>query len=241
MSVSIVIPCKNEEKIIIETIKDILNNFTHDENFEILIIDDFSNDQTYKIVENSFLNNNKIKIFKNKNFGGLGEAIKTGIESSSMEFVCFFMSDASDSVEDLNKYVFEISKNSLDAVFGSRFITGSKVVDYPKKKLFLNRIFNRFTQILFFCKYNDFTNAFKIYKRDTLLKLYPLVSENFNIFLELPLKIISRGYEYKVIPISWNNRKIGHAKFKIKELGSKYFFTLFYCFLEKILLKKKSY
>ena len=134
MSVSIVIPCKNEEKIIIETIKDILNNFTHDENFEILIIDDFSNDQTYKIVENSFLNNNKIKIFKNKNFGGLGEAIKTGIESSSMEFVCFFMSDASDSVEDLNKYVFEISKNSLDAVFGSRFITGSKVVDYPKKK-----------------------------------------------------------------------------------------------------------
>tara|TARA_X000000950_G_scaffold288823_1_gene407672 strand:+ start:23729 stop:24454 length:726 start_codon:yes stop_codon:yes gene_type:complete len=241
MSVSIVIPCKNEEKIIAKTIQSILDNFIYDQIFEILVIDDFSNDQTYKTVEKYFLNNNKIKIFKNKNFGGLGEAIKIGIENSTMKFVCFFMSDASDSVEDLGKYAQEISKNNLDAVFGSRFIIGSKVIDYPKKKLFLNRIFNRFAQMLFFCKYNDFTNAFKIYKRDTLLKLYPLVSENFNIFLELPLKIISRGYKYKVIPISWNNRKIGDAKFKIKELGSKYFFTLFYCFLEKILLKKKSY
>ena len=72
------------------------------------------------------------------------------------------------------------------------------------------------------------------------MSIYPLVSENFNIFLEIPLKIVYRGYNYKVIPISWNNRKLGNAKFKIRELGSKYFFTLFYCFLEKILLKKNK-
>ena len=83
---------------------------------------------------------------------------------------------------------------------GSRFIEGSKVANYPLKKLILNRIFNKLTQILFLSNYNDFTNAFKIYKKKTVLKLLPLVSENFNIFLELPLKIISRGYSYKIIP-----------------------------------------
>ena len=94
------------------------------------------------------------------------------------------------------------------------------------------------TRFLFFSDYNDFTNAFKIYKKDSVLKTFPLVSESFNIFLELPLKIISRKMKYKIIPISWNNRKEGTSKFDIKELRSKYLFTLFYCLLEKLLLKK---
>ena len=66
----------------------------------------------------------------------------------------------------------------------------------------------------------------------------PLVSESFNIFLEMPLKIISRKMKYEIIPIAWKNRKVDKAKFNIKELRSKYLFTLIYCFLEKILLRK---
>ena len=92
--------------------------------------------------------------------------------------------------------------------------------------------------MIFFSKYNDFTNAFKIYKRSTLLKLYPLVSENFNIFLEIPLKIECRKFRYEIIPISWNGRKLGESKFNLQEIGSKYIFTMLYCLLEKILLKK---
>ena len=117
-------------------------------------------------------------------------------------------------------------------------VSKSSVIDYPYFKLFLNRIFNLFVKILFLSNYNDFTNAFKIYNRKTLLKLRPFVSENFNIFLELSLKIISRKFKYIIIPISWKNRKKGSSKFRIKELGSKYFFTLLYCWLEKILILK---
>ena len=68
----------------------------------------------------------------------------------------------------------------------------------------------------------------------------PLVSESFNIFLEIPLKVISRNYNYKIIPISWTGRAKGQAKFKIKELRSKYLFTLIYCFIEKNLLNFKK-
>ena len=116
----------------------------------------------------------------------------------------------------------------------------SKIIDYPIFKLILNRIFNNFVRIIFLTKFNDFTNAFKIYKVDTLKELLPIVSENFNTFLELPLKILSRGYSFEIISINWTNRKLGSSKFKVKELTSKYIFTLIYCFLEKNLLKKRK-
>ena len=148
------------------------------------------------------------------------------------------MSDLSDSIDDLESYYKIISDENVDAVFGSRFIKGSKVIEYPKKKLILNRNFNLITKLVFFSDYNDFTNAFKIYKKNALIKTFPLVSESFNVFLELPLKIISRKMKYKIIPITWVNRKEGTSKFDIKELRAKYLFTLIYCLLEKLLLKK---
>ena len=149
------------------------------------------------------------------------------------------MADLSDDFEDLKNYYSKVSKENLDAVFGSRFMKNTKVLDYPLKKLILNRIFNFFVQVLFLNKYNDFTNAFKIYKSNMLKGFLPLVSESFNVFLEIPLKVITRGYKYEIIPINWYNRKRGKAKFNIKELRSKYLFTLIYCFIEKVLLNKK--
>jgi len=129
---------------------------------------------------------------------------------------------------------------NYDAILGSRFLKESKVIDYPFQKLILNRIFNFFVGLIFWNKYNDYTNAFKIYKKKSLLEIRPLISESFNIFLEIPLKIISRKYKYKIIPINWMGRKKGKSKFKIKELGSKYLFTLIYCFIEKNLLNLKK-
>ena len=170
----------------------------------------------------------------------MGSAIKLGIEKSNNKYACIFMCDLSDDVNDIRKY-YRIMKNNqnLDAVLGTRFARNSKVKNYPYFKLLLNRFANNIIRILFLSKYNDFTNAFKIYKRTTLLKLFPIVSENFNVFLELPLKIITRKLNYKIISINWYGRKIGESKFKIKEVGSKYVFTMLYCLLEKILLNKR--
>lgn len=150
------------------------------------------------------------------------------------------MCDLSDDVNDILKYYKTMKKNQyLDAVFGTRFAKNSKVKNYPYFKLTLNRVANNMIRLLFLSNYNDFTNAFKIYKKSIFLKLFPIVSENFNVFLELPLKVITRKLNYKIIPINWYGRRIGESKFKIKEVGSKYIFTLLYCFLEKILLNKK--
>lgn len=238
MTLSIIIPVKDEEQIILDTLRQIEKSWLINIEHEILIINDNSSDRTVDLIKNNKFNKINV-ILKNNYKKGLGSAIITGIDNSSKKYICIYMADMSDSLDDLNSYYNEIiSDNSLDAVFGSRFNKGSKVFNYPKFKLFLNRFSNNLIKLIFFSKYNDFTNAFKIYKKSTLLKLYPLVSENFNIFLELPLKVECRKLKYKIIPISWNGRSFGKSKFKIKEIGSKYIFTMLYCLLEKILLKK---
>ena len=238
MKLSIIIPVYNEITQLDTTIKK-LRSFKKKLKFELIFIDDFSNDGSYAHIRKYKKRFSFIKIFKNKK-KGLGSAIETGIKNSKSDYVCVFMSDLSDDINDLHRYYKTISQNTkIDAVFGTRFSGRSKVRNYPYFKLFLNRLANNFIRLVFLSNYNDFTNAFKIYKRKTLIKLLPIVSENFNVFLELPLKIITRNYSYRIIPINWNGRKIGISKFKIKEMSSKYIFTLLYCLLEKILLNKK--
>ena len=237
LSLTVLIPIRNEQENI-KIISDEILSKIFCKNFELLFINDFSEDNSENELKKLTEKYSQIKYINNDE-KGLGGAISTGIHNSTGKFVCIMMSDSSDTVEDLNKYYEVISGDDLDAVFGSRFIKGGKVVEYPKLKYILNRLGNLLAKLLLWTDLNDFTNAFKIYKKDTLLGLYPLVSEGFNIFFELPLKTIIRGYEYKIIPISYYNRTVGEAKFKIQELGSKYLFTLLYCFLEKILLNTK--
>ena len=238
MSISVIIPVKNEEAIILKTLQKFNESWIINEEHEIVIVNDNSSDKTTELIKNISFDKLKILLIDSTKIG-LGSAITCGIDKSSNEFICIYMADMSDSLSDLKIYYDKIKNNRmLDAIFGSRFIKGSRITNYPKIKLFLNRLANNLIKIVFFSKYNDFTNAFKIYKKTTLLKLYPLVSENFNIFLELPLKIECRNFKYEIIPIGWNGRKLGESKFNLKELSSKYIFTMLYCLLEKILLKK---
>ena len=239
MSLSLIIPVHNEENQIKTTLNRLIKFHKTFKDLEIIFINDFSTDDTKKIIKKIQKKRKFLKYFENKK-KGLGSAIQTGITNSRKKFVCIFMADMSDDLKDVKKYYLKINNNKLDAVLGTRFSSKSKVSNYPLFKLVLNRIFNTFVKLLFFTNYNDFTNAFKIYKKKTLLKLLRIVSENFNVFLEIPLKIIIRNYKYDIIPINWRNRKIGRSKFKIKELSSMYLFTMFYCLLEKILLNKKK-
>jgi len=236
MKLSIILPIRNESENIVKTLNLLKENIENID-YELVIINDFSEDNSYETISNEKKNNNKIKLFNN-DIKGLGGAITLGINKSEGDVICIMMADLSDDISDLKKYYQIIKEQKLDAVFGSRFIKGSNVSGYPIKKLILNRIFNYLTKLLFLSDYNDFTNAYKIYKRESLINSMPLVSESFNIFLEMPLKIISRKMNYRIIPINWKKRERGKAKFDIKELKSKYLFTLIYCFLEKNLLKK---
>ena len=195
MDLTILIPVKNEE----DNISNIIDNIEKklfNLNYEVLFVNDFSTDKTVEIINNYKNLKKNIEIVHNKK-KGLGEAIKNGIKFSKGEYLSIIMCDGSDDIDDLKKYIEIIKKENLDAVFGSRFLRNSKIIGYPKFKLILNRIFNYFVSLIYMNRYNDFTNAFKIYKKDVLLEIEPIVSESFNVFLELPLKNRSTKIKYR--------------------------------------------
>ena len=235
---SIIVPVRNESNIIHEVFNYFSNNLK-DIQYEVLIINDFSNDDTFDKCKKLVDDYKNFRIFDNPK-KGLGGAINFGINQAKGDNISIMMADLSDDIDDLKRYNELIEQGNFDAILGSRFTRDSKVTGYPIQKLILNRIFNFFVSIVFLHKYNDYTNAFKIYKNKTLVEIMPLISESFNIFLEIPLKIISRNYKYKIISINWIGRKKGESKFKIKELSAKYLFTLIYCFIEKNLLNIKK-
>jgi dolichol-phosphate mannosyltransferase len=144
-----------------------------------------------------------------------------------------YMADASDRPEDLVRFFRAMVADGVDCVFGSRFVEGGRVVDYPLPKLILNRLANHWIKLLFRLPYNDVTNAFKLFRRHVIEGVKPLLSHHFNLTIELPLKAIIRGYSYSIVPNHWINRKTGKSKLKIQEMGSRYMFIVLYCFIEK--------
>ena len=237
MKLSVIIPAKNEEGNVADTIKEInsilsKNNIQH----EIIVINDNSSDSTLEILKFLKKNIQELKIMNNNGKPGYGLTVRLGLESYSGEIIAIMMADGSDSPEDLIKFYFKSLKNNI-CVFGSRFSDGGTTQDYPKLKYVLNRIFNNLVRLIFRISYNDITNAFKVYTKEAIEGSKPYLSNHFNLTLELPLKTIIRGYNYQVIPNSWKNRKTGISKMKIKEMGSRYLFILFYCLIEKLLTK----
>jgi dolichol-phosphate mannosyltransferase len=230
---SVVIPAHNEEESLETTILGITKALNREGiPHEIVVVNDYSKDATPAIID-ALGGRFSVRRVDNKRSGGFGHAVISGLEASKGEYVAIMMADASDSPADLVLYYRRAEETGSDCVFGSRFIRGGSTHDYPRFKLVLNRLFNSMVQLLFGIRYNDCTNAFKLYRRTTLEGLRPFMSPHFNLTLELPLKAIVRGYSYEVIPNSWHNRKQGVSKLKIKEMGSRYLFIVFYCLIER--------
>lgn len=233
MKLSIVIPAHNEEDCIEPTVKALAAKLDEEKiEHEILVVNDNSSDGTKAILDRLTQEMTSFRYIDNQFPKGFGFAVRYGLEHFSGDAVAIYMADASDSPDDVVKF-FRKLEEGYDCVFGSRFIKGGHVHDYPRLKLFINRLANYFIKTIFMMKYNDTTNAFKMYRKTTMDGLKPFLSHHFNITVELPLKSIIRGYSYAVLPNSWTNRTTGVSKLKIKEMGSRYLFIVLYCLIEK--------
>jgi dolichol-phosphate mannosyltransferase len=234
MKLSIVIPAYNEAESIGETIEKIEEAFKNVRiDHEILVVNDNSKDDTAAVLDVLCKSHPTLRYVTNPGPNGFGYAVRFGLERFTGDCVAVMMADLSDSPYDLIKFYTTMLEGNYDCVFGSRFIKGGKLIDYPWLKKIINRLANKIIQMVMGIKYNDTTNAFKLYRRHTIDGIKPFLAPHFNLTIELPLKAIIRGYSYKIVPNSWTNRKYGESKLKIREMGSRYFFILMYCFIEK--------
>jgi dolichol-phosphate mannosyltransferase len=232
---SVVIPAHNEEGHIEGTVRALVAALdAAGVHHEILVVNDGSSDGTVDVLERIERELPSVRHVDSPPPNGFGFAVRAGLAEFAGEAVAIVMADGSDLPSDVVAF-WQKAQEGYDCVFGSRFTRGGQVVEYPVHKLVLNRVGNLLIQGLFWHQYNDFTNAFKLYRRSVIAGIQPLLSHHFNLTVEMPLKAIVRGYSYAVLPNSWYNRKEGVSKFKIREMGSRYMFIIFYCLLEKLL------
>jgi dolichol-phosphate mannosyltransferase len=232
MRLSVVIPSRDEAGSIAETVSGLTETLDRESiDYEILVVDDSSSDGTLDLVVELAADNPRIRGIASDLPRGFGYTVRAGLERFEGDAVAIVMADGSDAPDDLVKY-HRLLEKGYDCAFGSRFVRGSHVSDYPLLKLALNRLTNLGIRLLFRHGYNDTTNAFKAYRREAIETVQPLLSNHFNLTVELPLKAIVRGHTYAVCPVSWTNRKKGVSKLSIEEMGSRYLFIVLYVLLE---------
>ena len=235
MKLSVVIPARDEAEAVGPTVESLAATLqANSVPFEIIVVDDGSSDDTSGVVTALGAHDEAIRLVNNPGPHGFGLAVRRGLNEARGDAIAVVMADSSDSPDDLVR-CYQKLLEGYDCAFGSRFIKGGKVRDYPVHKLLINRLANWFILVLFGTGYNDTTNAFKCYRRAAIEGMQPLISSHFNLTVEMPLKAMIRGFSFAVLPISWTNRATGFSKLKIKEMGSRYLFIVLYLWLEKYL------
>ena len=232
MKLSVVIPAHNEEGSIAETIRAFTRVLDREEvQHEFVIVDDASTDGTATAVAELAEVDERVRYLRSPYRNGFGFAVRAGLEVFTGDAVAIVMADLSDDPEDLVAY-HRLLEAGYDCAFGSRFMVGSRVDNYPRVKLVVNRLVNTGIRALFGHSYDDTTNAFKAYRREVIESVQPLLSHHFNLTVEIPLKAVVRGHSYAIVPIRWRNRKTGESELKLQEMGSRYLFIILLVFLE---------
>ncbi|NVO20251.1 MAG: glycosyltransferase family 2 protein [Bacteroidetes bacterium] len=226
MELCLLIPAKNEASSLPSTLSHYWDTLNSRIPFNFLIINDHSDDDSSEVLH-ELSNKYSNLFFVDNNFeGGVGNAIRYGLEVWKGDIVAICMADGSDSPFDILTSYNKICSRQVSCVFGSRFIKGSKIEGYPIAKLILNRIFNFLVKIISSNKYNDFTNIFKVYQRTAIEAIQPLESTGFSIGLEMSLKAFSKQLKIEIIPISWRQRTAGKSKLNLRKNTSLYLNTL---------------
>jgi len=236
MKLSVIIPAYNEEQNIGKCLEEVQSALGKERiPYEIIVVNDNSTDGTAEVVLEKMKTDSAIRLENRTLPGGFGRAIRSGLSVVQGDVVIIYMADLSDDPKNVIDYYRKIEEG-YDCVFGSRFIRGSHVENYPRFKMFVNRIVNTVMKYMFWTRFNDLTNAFKAYRVEVIEDCGPYHASHFNITLEMSLGALIRKYNIAEVPINWYGRTWGCSNLRIREMGRKYLSTLLMMFFQRILV-----
>ena len=203
-SLSVIIPAYNESGRIKPTLIHIMKYLKGKHlDFEIIVINDCSKDDTFDVV--SSIRSDKIKIFNNKENKGKGYSVRKGMLLAKKEHVLFSDADLSTPIEELSKFDKHIQKN--DIIIGSRNLPRSNIlIKQPFIRSKLGKIFPLLVSLILLRGIKDTQCGFKLFRADIARKIFTKQTvERFGFDVEILYIAKKLGYKIKEIPITWKN------------------------------------
>lgn len=220
-SISIVVPCRNEEMNVESLVSSLLkyfNEYIH----EIILINDNSIDNTKKVICKLQATNSRIKLINRTLPNGVGRALRDGYSNVKGRYCLTMDCDFQHLITEFSG-LFDALNQGADMVIGSRFSPNSILLNYPFLKIFFNRMFHFSLAILTGNRFRDLTNNLKIMKKE-VLDTIPIKENGFAANAETGIYPMLMGYNISEIPMSWVNRdsQMGNSSFRLLKVGKGY-------------------
>jgi glycosyltransferase involved in cell wall biosynthesis len=205
VELSVIIPVYNEGEIIFQnlmTLSEIMEAGNLD--FEIIVVDDGSLDNTFDEVKRAAASSHKIKAVHYEHNAGKGNAFKTGFENSRGKYIALFDADLDYHPSELLKMYNSFRQTDTDIIIGSKYHPDSKI-DYPFIRKIMSRGYAHFARLLFGMPFRDTQSGIKIFKREALKSVLPsLISKGFAFDLEILLAAYKAGLKITEHPVVLN-------------------------------------
>lgn len=202
--VSIVIPAYNEESRIKEVLDSLLNNVKlQDMKYEIIVVDDGSQDKTAEIVKKY-----DVQLIQHEQNKGYGASLKTGVRHAQYNIIAITDGDGSYPVDRIPELVSFIDE--YDMVVGAR--TGSNV-KIPLARRPAKWILNKYANYLVKYKIPDLNSGLRVFRKDIFEKFQNILPSGFSLTSTITLALLSNDYRVKYVPIDYYERG-GKSKIK---------------------------
>ena len=216
MKISVIIPMYNEEDNVLRTLVEVNSVMKVYDDYEILVVDDGSKDDTFRLANEFVSNNSNVHIYKQHVNAGMGKALRTGFEHAKGDIIVTIDADLSYSPSHINLLADELTNDeTIDIAVGSPYMEGGAVKNVPFFRLFVSRVANKFVGYSMPENLSTVTSVLRAYRREVLESM-DLESEGTNINLEILSKAIATRYKIKEVPAVLMGRDLGKSKLKFR-------------------------
>ena len=223
-SLSVVVPCFNEQDTLEECIKTVLMIASETLQLEIIIVDDASSDRSPDICVKLQSEHPEIVVLRHEKNQGKGAALRTGIQAATHEYVAVQDADLEYDPHDLVRLLEPLQSGKADVVLGSRFKSG----DSSRVLYFWHSMGNRFLTLLsnMFTDLNltDMETCYKVFKRE-IIQSIDIKENQFGFEPEVVAKVAELRCRVYEMGISYHGRTYAEGK----KIGIKDGFRALYC------------
>jgi dolichol-phosphate mannosyltransferase len=233
-SVSVVVPCHNEEMNVgplVCRLIELFDDYIH----EIVLVDDNSTDQTGVVIEELACKDARIKPIHRVAPNGVGRALGDGLRAATGKYVLSLDCDFQHLLPEIRD-LFDSIVEGYDVAVGSRFSRLSVLLNYPLAKILANRAFHTIARIVLIAGFRDLTNNLKLMRREVVREMV-LLEPGFAVNAETGLQPLLMGYRLKEVPVSWIGRGVdmGVSSFRVLKAGGGYWRVLYRLWLWRFL------